>query len=122
MQRAFFITAAAIAVTTEAIKFEYTPENQILAELESQVGKNMSIPNRTDFWKGGNTVRRTNLTPFTNGVTVYAPEGKQTLAEGRMEDWPYHSAELLANYLKPAKIPCKNYVDPADELMQLWMI
>ena len=148
MQRAFFITAAAIAVTTEATKFEYTPENQILAELDSQVGgpipeptTKYGIPNKTDFWTGGKTARQPKLTDIIENKpdgyekmrypqklklieqnTKYAADETETRAYERIVDWPHHTLQFLAKYFDERKIPCGNYVDPADELMQLWML
>ena len=151
MQRAFFITAAAIAVTTEATKFEYTPENQILAELDSQVGgpipeptTKYGIPNKTDFWTGGKTARQPKLTDIIENKPdgyeklkwgqkyrlieqstkdAYADTDDETRAEERITDWPHHTLQFLAKYFNKNTIPCgTNYVDPADELMQLWML
>jgi len=152
MQRAFFTTAAAIAVTTEATKFEYTPENQILAELDSQVGAfpepkpdlYYGIPSVLDFWTGGKTAFKPKLTDIIENKPdgyeklkwgqkyrlieqstkdAYADTDDETRAEERITDWPHHTLQFLAKYFNKNTIPCgTNYVDPADELMQLWML
>ena len=125
MQRAFFITAAAIAVTTEATKFEYTPENQILAELDSQVGAfpepkpdlYYGIPSVLDFWTGGKTAFKPKLTDIIENKPdgyeklkwgqkyrlieqstkdAYADTDDETRAEERITDWPHHTLQFLS--------------------------
>ena len=154
MQRAFFTTAAAIAVTTEATKFEYTPENQILAELDSQVGAfanpeptlEYGIPRVLNFWTGGKTAFKPTLTDILHknsdeyaamkkmrspekknallekNAKYYAPADEGTEAEDRIIDWPHHSLQFLSKYMNTKYVPCENYIDPADELMQMWML